>query len=224
MGNTSSPSDHIVPHDLVLFDLDGTLTDPIVGFTRSLNYALEHFGFQTIDAPQAAPHVGPPLDEAFRALTNASDEETLRSLVTKYRERYSDIGFAETTIYPGVREAIEALHRSGMRMAVCTSKREDFARRIIELLGLAERFEFVAGADVGISKVQQIGELQRRGAIAGESVMVGDRGVDLVAAHRNGLIGAAVLWGYGSRAELEREKPQYVFREPSEWSRLAARS
>lgn len=207
--------------DLALFDLDGTLTDPIVGFTRSLNYALEHFGFETIETSQAAPHVGPPLDEAFRALTNSSDEITIRSLISKYRERYSDVGFAETTIYPGVREAIEVLHQTGVRMAVCTSKREDFARRIVELLGLADRFEFVAGADVGISKVQQIGELKRRGAVAGKSVMVGDRGVDLVAAHRNGLNGAAVLWGYGSRAELERENPQYVFSAPSEWIRLA---
>jgi phosphoglycolate phosphatase len=208
-------------YDLLLFDLDGTLTDPIVGFTRCLNYALGHFGYQLIQPADAAKHVGPPIDEAFRALANVTDEGTIRALVAKYRERYSTIGFAETAMYPGIDWALEALHRRGVPMAVCTSKRVDFAQKIVALLGLRDRFLFVSGGDIGVSKVDQIEELRRVGAVDGECLLIGDRGIDLVAAHRNGLTGGAVLWGYGSRAELEAERPRYVFNEPSEWARLA---
>ena len=209
------------PYDLLLFDLDGTLTDPIVGFTRSLNYALEHGGFAPVQPSVTAQYVGPPLDVAFRGLTGSSEDSLIRALVSKYRERYSDIGFAETTIYPGITSALEVLDAGGARMAVCTSKREDFAQRIVALLGLAERFRFVAGADIGISKSLQIAELRRVGNVTGRCVMIGDRGVDLVAAHDNGLAAGAVLWGYGSRSELEAESPEHVFDEPSGWMTLA---
>src|SRR5262245_36877959 len=116
-------------HDVVLFDLDGTLSDPLEGIARSLNYALDHFGYTPLAVDQVGPFVGPPLDQTFRTLTGLTAEAPVTELVPKYRERYAEIGYAENVLYPGVREALAHLHAAGMQMAVCTSKRRDFAEQ-----------------------------------------------------------------------------------------------
>jgi phosphoglycolate phosphatase len=105
-------------------------------------------------------------------------------------------------------------------MAVCTSKRRDFAERILAMFDLRQFFLFVDGGDVGVRKWQQLTALRAQGKITTASVMVGDRATDLIAAHCNGLSSGGVLWGYGSYAELSNESPQYLFRSPAEWSRL----
>jgi phosphoglycolate phosphatase len=95
-------------------------------------------------------------------------------------------------------------------MGVCTSKRVDFAEQILKMFGLRAHFRFVNGGEVGIHKWQQIEGLLARRAVTPSSIMVGDRAVDLIAAHRNGLQSAGMLWGHGSRAELEQEGPRYL--------------
>jgi phosphoglycolate phosphatase len=99
-------------------------------------------------------------------------------------------------------------------MAVCTSKRADFARRILERFDLHGFFEFVDGGDVGVQKWQQIEALRTRGVLPSRSILIGDRGIDIVAAHRNGLDAGAVLWGYGSVDELSAEHPELLFESP----------
>jgi phosphoglycolate phosphatase len=209
-------------HGLVLFDLDGTLTDPIVGIGRSLNDALEGHGYRTLTDVEVAEFIGPPLDENFRRITGSADAPEIASLVARYRERYSDRGVTESVAYPGVREALANLAGRGLRMGVCTSKRTDFACRILERLELREFFEFVDGADVGIQKWQQIEALRTRGMLTPASILVGDRGVDIDAAHRNGLAAAGVLWGYGSLAELLAEAPEHLFESPADLVLLGA--
>jgi len=140
--------------------------------------------------------------------------------VTKYRERYAEIGYAENVLYPGVREARAHLHAAGIQMAVCTSKRRDFAEQILAMFDLQEVFLFVAGGDVGVRKWQQLAVLRAQGKITTASVIVGDRSTDLIAARRTGLSSGGVLWGYGSYAELSTESPQYLFRSPAEWVRF----
>src|SRR5262245_59799652 len=108
-----------MPHDLILFDLDGTLSDPLVGIGRSLNFALAHFGYDTHDLAELARYVGPPLGETFTALTGVSRDTELRALVAKYRERYGEVGYAENRLYPGVAEALAGLSKANMPMAVC---------------------------------------------------------------------------------------------------------
>jgi phosphoglycolate phosphatase len=198
------------PHDLVLFDLDGTLSDPLVGIGRSINYALTHFGYPARELKQLSACIGPPLDESFRALTGVTTQSHIEALVAKYRERYADVGYSENVLYPGIPEALRTLSDAGIAMGVCTSKRVDFAEQILEMFDLRAHFRFVSGGEIGIQKWQQMQVLLADGQVSTSSVMVGDRAVDMVAAHRNGLQAAGVLWGHGSREELVSEQPRYV--------------
>src|SRR2546423_10392300 len=204
------------PHDALLFDLDGTLSDPLVGIGRSINYALAHFGYPELPLSHLAVHVGPPLDQAFSSITGLRSSSALGGFVAKYRERYGEIGYSENVLYPGIPEALHSLVGAGIPLGVCTSKRTDFAEKNLELFGLRSYFSFVCGGEIGTHKWQQIQDLLAKGAVSQSTVMIGDRAVDINAAHRNGLPAAGVLWGYGSREELGAEQPRYLFSTPQE--------
>ena len=210
-------------HDVILFDLDGTLSDPLVGIGRSINYALSHFGYPELPLSELAVHVGPPLDQSFSVITGIAVASELDYLVAKYRERYGEIGYAENVLYPGIAEALHDLADGGITLGLCTSKRADFAGKILDLFDLAKYFSFVSGGEIGTHKWQQIRALLETGAITQSTVMVGDRAVDITAAHRNGLDAAGVLWGHGSREELEAEKPRFLFTTPAQLVSLAER-
>ncbi len=194
----------------LVFDLDGTLSDPAVGIGRSLNFALEAFGHRPIPAAEVSRYIGPPLDESFRIITGESEVNAIAQLVAKYRERYAEIGFAENSLYPGIPEAIATLAERGHPMGVCTSKRLDFAEKILELFGLRRYFQFVSGGDIGVSKAQQLAHLVSRGGVDLRATMIGDRAVDINAAKLNGLSSVGVLWGHGSRQELVGAGPQLI--------------
>lgn len=205
-------------HDLVLFDLDGTISDPLEGIGRSINYALVHFDYEPINLSELVKYIGPPLDKTFQEITG--HEKDSEALVAKYRERYGDIGYSENVLYPGITNALLELSAAKVPMALCTSKRQDFAERILEMFGLIHYFQFINGGDVGVSKTQQIESLLSQKQVSKSTVMVGDRAVDLIAAHKNGLKAGGVLWGYGSQAELLNEAPLYLFNSPSELIQL----
>jgi phosphoglycolate phosphatase len=207
-------------HDLLLFDLDGTLSDPLVGIGRSINYALAHFGYEPLALSACSAYIGPPIDATFEAITGVTASNQIAAFVAKYRERYADVGYAENTLYPGIPEVLALLGEADIPMGVCTSKRQDFAERILEMFGLRSHFRFVSGGDIGVEKWQQIEALRARGAVSTSSVMIGDRYVDVLAARRNGLCAAGVLWGHGSRDELVREQPDYLFAAPAELADL----
>jgi len=209
--------------DLLLFDLDGTLSDPLLGFMRSMNHALTHFGYAPLETADCSAYIGPPLDGSFRKITGITDPVRLQELIAKYRERYAEVGYSENTLYPGIAQALEAIAATEVRLGVCTTKRKDFAERILEMFGLRHHFAFVSGADIGIEKWQQIESLRARGLASASSIMIGDRAVDLTAARRNGLFAAGVLWGHGSRAELENERPDYLLASPGELPGLLRR-
>lgn len=204
----------------ILFDLDGTLTDPLEGIWRSINFALSSINHPVVTIDEARHFIGPPIDQTLARITGRTSPSDILSLVSKYRERYADVGYAENIVYPGIDDALARLHERGVSMAVCTSKRKDFAERILERFALRNYFEFVDGGDVGVEKWQQIAALRANSKVPGESLMIGDRAIDLVAAHRNGLRGGAVLWGYGSSSELLIETPEYVFRTPGDWLKI----
>lgn len=219
--STPAPIDESALHDLLLFDLDGTLCDPLAGIARSINYALSHFGYPERDLSEIAAYVGPPLDRTFRSLTGVRSADQVAALVDKYRERYGEIGYSENLLYPGIADALRALRDAGVPLAVCTSKRSDFAEKILRAFGIREHFRFVSGGDVGIEKPQQIEGLRKQGVVGPSTLMVGDRAIDIVAAHANGLQAAGALWGYGKRAELEAENPRYLFASPADLRTLA---
>lgn len=209
-------------YEYLVFDLDGTLSDPKEGILHATNYALAAHGYAPVLPDAVDAYIGPPLDFAFQQITGSGDEAHIGTLIAKYREAYARTGYAENTLYPGIDSLLETLSQAEVKLAVCTSKRVDFAESILKLHRIRHYFTFVDGGDVGIPKYRQLHKLIKIGVLSEKAVMIGDRDVDLVAAHRNGLASAGVLWGYGSRQELNRENPKHLFEEPGQLVELAA--
>lgn len=209
-------------YDLLIFDLDGTLSDPKEGIVRSINHALASHGYRQLPETALEQYIGPPLDQTFSRIIGASDDLEIFSLVESYWERYASHGYAENTLYGGIPRALAGLVEAGAVLGVCTSKRTDFAEKILEMFAIREYFQFVSGGDIGVHKWQQLEELLRKGIAIQESVMIGDRDVDIIAAHRNGMQAAGVLWGYGSTEELQHENPRHLLESPSGLMSLVA--
>ena len=211
----------ITNETLLMFDLDGTISDPLEGIAKSINYALSFFGLEEISPPDLGKYIGPPLEESFKEITGVCDDTEVAPFISKYRERYAEVGFSENRLYPGIKAALNDLSGRNIPLAVCTSKRRDFAEKILKMFGMLHLFKFVCGGDVGIRKWQQIESLISSGRVDGSCIMIGDRDVDLVAAHRNGVRSMGVLWGYGSRAELEKHSPVCLLNQPSDLLNLS---
>ena len=195
-------------YQTVLFDLDGTLTDPVEGITRSVAFALEHFGIREEDTSALVKFIGPPLAVSFPEFYGFSEEQTALA-VEKYRERFSAVGWAENRLFPGVEELLAALKAAGRQLAVATSKPEVYAVRILEHFSLAGYFDHICGpaldAPKSYGKAEVIRDaLARCGADPARSVMVGDRLHDVEGAHKAGIPCVGVLWGYGDREEHRR--------------------
>ena len=191
----------------MIFDLDGTISDPALGIGGSIDFALAHFGYPPIAQDQVSQFIGPPLDLSFRAITSSTSSNHIADLVAKYRERYGDVGYTENTPYPGISEALASLVYNGIPIGLCTSKRVDFAEKILQMFGLRDHFKFLSGGDIGIHKREQLASLRLEHTVAASSIMIGDRAVDVEAAQSNGLQSVGVLWGHGSLEELTAAKP-----------------
>ncbi|MEO8554102.1 MAG: HAD hydrolase-like protein [Kofleriaceae bacterium] len=201
----------------LIFDLDGTLSDPFEGIARCYDHALAAHHYPLVPRDELAKLVGPPLDQCLRGLGVREDE--IADVIATYRVRYGAAGYAENRLYDGISAMLGAL---GGTLGLCTSKRADFAERILDLFGLRSRFAFVSGGDIGITKAQQLAALLAAGTIDRDAIMIGDRAVDLEAAHANGLASCGVLWGFGARAELEAAQPRYLVETPAELVRVLA--
>lgn len=206
----------------LIFDLDGTISDPSLGIVRCANHALSSCGFPTAEPERVQNLIGPPLDTLFRSLTPGLSDTDVTKLVAVYRERYSEVGYSENELYPDIVTTIARLSESGLRLGVCTSKRADFAQRILELFEIQRYFSFIDGGDVGITKGTQLQRLKECGEIDERAIMVGDRAVDIVAASTNSLSSIGVLWGFGDRAELEQESPWQIVSYPGDLLPLVA--
>lgn len=164
--------------------------------------------------------IGPPLTEIFEHFLGTLDADAMRGLVDKYRERYASVGYTENRIYEDMPDIISQLSARGYRMGICTSKRADYATRIVDMFGLASNFSFVDGGDVGVRKQQQIQSMVANGLPAGTAIMIGDRAVDVLAGKSNGVASVGVLWGFGERAELEEAAPDHLLDTPRELLKL----
>ena len=199
-----------LPKDLryLLSDLDGTLNDSAQGIHRCVQYALEKCGTPEPDAEKLRPFIGPPLLDSFRRYYGFSDEQAAQA-VGWFREYFETTGLFENTVYPGVPEMLAALTAAGKRLVLATSKPEVFARRILEHFSLASYFTYIAGANMDETRTRKADvvayALESAGvADASRAVMVGDREYDVLGAREAGLSTVGVLYGYGSRAELEQ--------------------
>lgn len=190
----------------VFFDLDGTLTDPAIGITNSVMYALHYFGIDVADRRELYPFIGPPLKESFEKfyqLTSEQAEEALR----EYRVYFSDKGLYENTVYDGIPALLQALCDNGCKVVLATSKPSVYAERILEHFDLRKYFTFVSGSELNGDRVDKA-EVIRYALDAlhitdvKQVIMVGDRCFDVEGAATCGIDAIGVTYGYGNAAEL----------------------
>ncbi len=194
---------------VALFDLDGTLTDPKEGITRSIAYALERMARVSPDTDDLRFAIGPPLRASFATLLDTDDAHEIERAMTHYRERYASIGLYENTVYPGIPETLNAMKSAGYRILLATAKPHVYARTILDHFELSAPFDGVYGCELDGTrqhKADLIAYLLEREHInlaLRPTVMIGDRVHDIDAAHANGCQAIGVTWGYGSVAELQ---------------------
>lgn len=192
--------------DAILFDLDGTLTDPREGITRCLAHALERLGREPPPLDQLTFAIGPPLRASLAQLLGTESHAEVELALAHYRERFADVGLFENAPYEGIAEALAALRRAKLPLFVATSKPRVYAERIVRHFTLDAHFEAVHGCELDGTREDKrdlLAHLLPRHAIdPGRAVMVGDRGVDMVAARHHGVHALGVTWGYGTREEL----------------------
>ena len=191
----------------VLLDLDGTLTDPKVGILTSLQHALRSLNEPVPEFDDLDWCIGPPLKDAFARLLGEDEEERIKLGVRYFRERFGDVGLFENEVYEGVSELLTELREQGHQLHIATSKPEVFARRILDHFELTHHFTSIHGSELDGTRSDK-GELiahvlEHQQITPSSSVMVGDRKHDILGAVTNDVRGIGVLWGYGSRDELE---------------------
>lgn len=203
----------------ILFDLDGTLTDPKLGITSSIRHAL-----QAMDAPVPEPEeltwcIGPPLRGSFARLLGRSDEVSVERAMAFYRERFSASGMFENTVYDGIDNALGGIRAGGARLFLATSKPLFFAEQILRHFALDGHFDGAYGSEMdgGLSdKAELVAHLLRRESIpSAAAIMVGDREHDVLGAKANGLRAIGVSYGYGTREELIAAGAAHVVDSPA---------
>jgi len=191
--------------DAIFFDLDGTLTDPKPGITRSIQYALGKLDHPIVPTEDELTWcIGPPLRASFVKLLGGEASADLA--VSFYRERFSDVGLYENSVYAGIPDVLAELRKSGRRLFVATSKAHVFADRIIDHFNLRPYFERVFGAELDGTRADKSDllayALKTTAVDPSRSLMIGDRSHDMIGARNNGVRGIGVLYGYGSEQEL----------------------
>lgn len=204
----------------VLLDLDGTLIDSLPGIRASCLATLEVLGLPPDPAIDFRALVGPPLPEVMRRLLAPYGDDRIDRAVTVYRAHYAEAGMFLATVYQGVEPMLDRLRPAGVRAFVATSKRTLFARPILQNLGLADRLHGIYGTEPDGSldhKSDLIAALlQAEDLPPGGTVMIGDRSHDMLGARANGVRAIGVLWGYGTRAELEAAGAERVIESPAD--------
>ncbi len=210
---------------VILFDLDGTLTDPGLGITNSVMYALNKFGIKVEDRSELYKFIGPPLLNSFMGFYGF-DENKANKAVEYYREYFRDKGIFENVVYDGIELTLQKLQQQDFLLAVATSKPETFAVRILEHFNLIQYFDVIAGSDfenvrntkakVIAYALEQLAQQSGKeiSSLKESAIMVGDRFHDIVGAKENAIASIGVLFGYGDREELEGAGADYVVEQP----------
>lgn len=202
----------------ILFDLDGTLTDPGLGITNSVMYALKKFNIEVADRASLYKFIGPPLLDSFENYYGMSKEESQQAL-QYYREYFKPQGLYENEVYDGIEQVLMTLKEQGKTLIVATSKPEEFAIEILKHFHLDQYFDFIAGATMDEKRVRKADVI----AYALEScgitesalaIMVGDREHDVLGAKQVGLDSIGVLYGYGDYKELKNAGATYIAEKP----------
>lgn len=204
----------------ILFDLDGTLTDPKLGITSSVQYALRALGIEEPSLDRLEPFIGPPLADSFREFYGLEGER-LATAIDKYRERFATQGIFENEIYPGIPQMLADLKAKGKKLAIASSKPTLFVEQILEHFEIGKYFDHVVGSNMDGTRgtkeevveetlrqmlTVKMTPAQKRDAVA----MVGDRKFDIEGARAHGITSVGVLFGYAPEGELEEAGADYI--------------
>ena len=207
----------------ICFDLDGTLTDPKVGITKSVQYALKKFGINIPDPDELCCFIGPPLRESFHKYYGF-DAEKANEAVEEYRKYFTVTGIYENTLFEGIAEMLESLKNQGKRIILATSKPEAYAVSILQYFDLEKYFDFIGGSELDgkrSGKAEVISYALEKYPVAdkAKTVMVGDRSHDIIGAKKTGIASIGVLYGYGDYEELSGAKADIIVGSVAELSR-----
>ena len=204
----------------ILFDLDGTLTDPKEGIIRCMQYAMENLCLQCPPPEELHIHIGPPIRNALAIIMKTEDEKLIEEALRIFRVRFSEIGLFENEVFAGMPEMLGALRESNRRLFIATSKPLVFTERILDRFGLTEYFDGIYGSQLDgtlDNKAELIGHVIASASLAvDETLMVGDRMYDILGARKQGCLSLGVTYGYGSEEELRSAGADLICNSPSE--------
>lgn len=211
-------------YETILFDLDGTLTDPGEGITNSVAYALKKYNIEVSDRRALYKFIGPPLKDSFMKYYGF-DEAKAEEAIAYYREYFRDTGIFENKVYDGVEDMLSELYADGKRLVLATSKPEIFAVRILEHFSLSKYFAVTAGASMDSSRSKKGDVIAYAVSLCDDfnkdtAIMIGDREHDIIGAKENGLNSIGVLYGYGDETELKTAGADYIVSTPQDILKL----
>lgn len=203
-----------------LFDLDGTLTDPGEGITKSVQYALAKFGICVENRQELYCFIGPPLHESFEVYYGFSHPDAMKA-VDYYREYYAVKGIFENRVYDSIEKMLSDLQAVGVKLCLATSKPEFYAKQILEHFGLDGYFAAVAGSNMDGTRTKKAEVVERALMLLGnpdvsDCVMIGDREHDVLGGKAHGMDTVGVTFGYGSEDELCRVGATHIAHTPAE--------
>lgn len=207
----------------ILFDLDGTLTDPKQGITKSVQYALAKFNIFEENLDKLEPFIGPPLADSFMEIY-AFSESDAKTAIAYYREYFQDKGIFDNILYPGMKELLELLTNQQRNLRVATSKPTVFAERILKYFEIDKYFQFICGSNLDGTRTDKSEIikyiLDEENLVIDDTLMIGDRKHDIIGAHKNGMASIGVGYGYGSEQELIEIKPTFYVKTVQELSEM----
>lgn len=204
----------------IFMDLDGTITNPKIGITKSIQYSLASVGIKEDNLDNLTRHIGPPLIDTFRAYYGF-DENKTKLAVMKFKERFEDIGWCENEVYEGMEDMLKAFQLAGKTLIVATSKPEYMAKKILDHFNLSQYFTDICGSERDGSRSKKHEVIQYaidKNAIKNKEdiIMVGDRSYDILGAKRVGIQSIGVLYGFGCLTEFEDANADFIVQTVSE--------
>lgn len=200
-------------NNYILYDLDGTLTDPRVGITKSIEYALAHFGIDVENLNELTKFIGPPLRDTFREYYSFSDSD-VKLAVDKFQEYFAEQGLYENIIYDGIAEMLRTQYEDGRKIVLATSKPQVFAHKVLEQFEIDKYFELIVGSELSgerSDKAEVIKYAVDTLAInPSDAIMIGDRKYDVIGSRAHGIDSIGVLYGYSSKGELREAGANYI--------------
>ena len=216
-------------YQYILFDLDGTLTDPKEGICKSVQFALHQMGIEETDLDKLEPFIGPPLLDSFMYYYEMTEEEAEKAIIS-YRERFSVLGMYENEVYKGIPNLLRSCKEKQIIIAVASSKPEVYVKKILEHFHLAEYFDVVVGSELDGRRtkkeevveeaIRRLRELKGPKPCADNTAMVGDRKFDVEGAKAFGLTSVGVEYGYAQKGELKNAGADYIAKNVSQLEKI----